>query len=54
MPYRKSCLHGVYILRRAALQTYASTMCNVTGGIGAVEKNKKGRRKAMFEWCHLK
>lgn len=54
MPYRKPYFHGVYILRRVALQTHTGTLCNVTGGIGAVEKNKKRRRKAVFEWCHLK
>lgn len=36
------------------MHTHAGTLCSVTGGIGAVEKNKKERRKAVFERCLLK
>lgn len=43
MPDRKSCPHGVYILRRAALQTHTGALHSIIGGVGTMEKNRKGR-----------
>ena len=48
MPDRKPCLHGVYILRRAALKTQVGTLCSVTGGVSVLWR--KIRSRAVFAW----
>lgn len=43
MPDRKPCPHGADTLRRAALQTHTGAQHGMTGGVGAMEKKKKGK-----------